>query len=112
MTIESILVATDLARPQDAAIDRAWRIAHTHGATVKLMHMPPEGLRAAAFFRGQPAWEDFFCGSVAHRVLSWGSSDVLLVPQDNVPASAPSPRRRIGDLVVPANARSARRRPS
>jgi nucleotide-binding universal stress UspA family protein len=26
------------------------------------------------------AWEDFLCGSVAHRVLSWGSSDVLVVP--------------------------------
>jgi nucleotide-binding universal stress UspA family protein len=33
-------------------------------------------------------WEDFFCGSVAHRVLSWGSSDVLVVPAAGVEASA------------------------
>jgi len=41
------------------------------------------------------AWADFFCGSVAHRVLSWGSSDVLLVPQGDVQASAPVAARRI-----------------
>jgi nucleotide-binding universal stress UspA family protein len=228
MTIESILVATDLARQQDMAIERAWQLAHTHRATVKLMHMAPAGHGAAfgagarrqqqdleaqargmdlvvlphgrdrstaAFFRGQPvlrllrccscpvlvtrqirsehyrrilvavdfsagsdaivqlaaeldpradleifhgisilaetrlrdasgadlvvlgkrracAWEDFFCGSIAHRVLSWGSSDVLLVPQDAAPASAPVARRRIGKGMTPASAPGAGRRPS
>lgn len=35
------------------------------------------------------AWEDFLCGSVAHRVLSWGSSDVLVVPHAFSQATAP-----------------------
>jgi nucleotide-binding universal stress UspA family protein len=34
------------------------------------------------------AWADFFCGSVAHRVLSWGSSDVLVVPDAYLLATA------------------------
>jgi len=29
---------------------------------------------------GSTAWGDFLCGSVAHRILSWGSGDVLVVP--------------------------------
>ncbi len=41
------------------------------------------------------AWEDFLCGSVAHRVLSWGSSDVLAVPQAFMEATAPKAARRI-----------------
>ena len=45
--------------------------------------------------RRTSVWEDFFCGSVAHRVLSWGSSDVLLVPQGFGQASAPIAARRI-----------------
>jgi nucleotide-binding universal stress UspA family protein len=40
-------------------------------------------------------WEDFFRGSVAHRVLSWGSSDVLVVPQAFLEATAPVPARRV-----------------
>lgn len=45
--------------------------------------------------RRSSAWEDFFCGSVAHRVLSWGSSDVLVVPHGFVPATAPVAARRM-----------------
>lgn len=41
------------------------------------------------------AWEDFLCGSVAHRILSWASSDVLVVPQPYAPATAPMAARRI-----------------
>lgn len=40
------------------------------------------------------AWADFFLGSVAHRVLSWGSSDVLVVPQAWLEATAPLAARR------------------
>ena len=40
------------------------------------------------------AWADFFLGSVAHRVLSWGSSDVLVVPQAYLEATAPLALRR------------------
>ena len=42
------------------------------------------------------AWEDFLCGSVAHRVLSWGSSDVLIVPDAHVGAQEPITPERIG----------------
>lgn len=45
--------------------------------------------------RPSSAWEDFLCGSVAHRVLSWGSSDVLVVPQLQVPATAGIAARRM-----------------
>jgi nucleotide-binding universal stress UspA family protein len=45
--------------------------------------------------RRSSAWEDFFCGSVAHRVLSWGTSDVLVVPLGLTPATAPRAARRI-----------------
>jgi nucleotide-binding universal stress UspA family protein len=41
------------------------------------------------------AWEDFFLGSIAHRVLSWGSSDVLVVPDAYLQATAPVAARRI-----------------
>jgi nucleotide-binding universal stress UspA family protein len=47
--------------------------------------------------RRTSAWEDFFCGSVAHRVLSWGSSDVLLVPQGEAQPSARLAAHRIGN---------------
>ncbi|MGV3570829.1 MAG: universal stress protein [Ramlibacter sp.] len=46
--------------------------------------------------RSATAWEDFLCGSVAHRILSWGSSDVLVVPRGDAPAAAPRPRGRGG----------------
>jgi nucleotide-binding universal stress UspA family protein len=42
------------------------------------------------------AWEDFLCGSVAHRVLSWGSSDVLIIPEACVEARAPVAAKRTG----------------
>ena len=45
------------------------------------------------------AWEDFFCGSVAHRVLSWGSSDVLVVPDASLRATAPLAARRVATGV-------------
>ncbi|GAB3666853.1 universal stress protein [Ramlibacter alkalitolerans] len=58
------------------------------------------------------AWEDFFCGSVAHRVLSWGTSDVLVVPDGCLSATAPHAARRLASAVgkntalpVPAAAR-------
>jgi nucleotide-binding universal stress UspA family protein len=41
------------------------------------------------------AWEDFLCGSVAHRVLSWGSSDVLVVPHAFSQATAPVASQRL-----------------
>jgi len=49
------------------------------------------------------AWADFFCGSVAHRVLSWGTSDVLVVPQAYVEAAKPvaaGPGRRGAGAVL------------
>lgn len=48
-----------------------------------------------------PAWEDFLCGSVAHRVLSWGSSDVLVVPHGYAGASAPVAAGRIKETLGP-----------
>jgi nucleotide-binding universal stress UspA family protein len=45
------------------------------------------------------AWGDFVCGSVAHRVLSWGSSDVLVVPLPYLPATAPMAARRAAALL-------------
>ncbi|RYY68191.1 MAG: universal stress protein, partial [Comamonadaceae bacterium] len=45
--------------------------------------------------RTATAWEDFVSGSVAHRVLSWGSSDVLVVPQAHVEATAPIALQRM-----------------
>jgi nucleotide-binding universal stress UspA family protein len=41
------------------------------------------------------AWEDFLCGSVAHHVLSWASSDVLVVPEGHLQATAPIAARRM-----------------
>ncbi|MBC5783700.1 universal stress protein [Ramlibacter sp. USB13] len=52
------------------------------------------------------AWGDFFCGSVAHRVLSWGSSDVLVVPDAHLQASAQVAPRRIHEPSRPALALS------
>ena len=50
--------------------------------------------------KGSTAWEDFFCGGVAHRVLSWGSSDVLVVPNAYLQATAPlAARRRLARIV-------------
>lgn len=46
------------------------------------------------------AWEDFLCGSVAHRVLSWGTSDVLVVPMPHDPATAPIAARRVGGRAL------------
>jgi nucleotide-binding universal stress UspA family protein len=48
------------------------------------------------------AWEDFLCGSVAHRVLSWGSSDVLVVPDAYLHAREPVAARRLGRGSSPA----------
>ena len=45
--------------------------------------------------RRTSAWEDFFCGSVAHQVLSWGSSDVLVVPHAHLQESARLAVRRM-----------------
>lgn len=61
--------------------------------------------------RRSSAWEDFFCGSVAHRVLSWGNSDVLVVPLGLAPATAPHAARRLiagpdGRLRLPAERRT------
>jgi len=61
------------------------------------------------------AWEDFFCGSVAHRVLSWGSSDVLVVPDAYLRATAPHAARRMAtslgrNIALPLQA-AARRMP-
>lgn len=39
-------------------------------------------------------WEDFLRSSVAHKVLSWSSSDVLIVPYDYVRRDALSEARR------------------
>jgi len=46
--------------------------------------------------RRRSAWEDFLCGSVAHRVLRWGSSDVLIVPDACVGVQQPLAPERIG----------------
>lgn len=40
-------------------------------------------------------WHDFFCGSVAHRIMSWGSSDVLVVPETFLQATAHVAARRM-----------------
>ena len=45
------------------------------------------------------AWDDFFFGSVAHRVLSWGSSDVLVVPDAYLQATPPLAARRATTVV-------------
>jgi len=59
------------------------------------------------------AWEDFFHGSVAHRVLSWGASDVLVVPDAYLEATAPLAARRTRRAGKPGLAmRTASRRAS
>lgn len=45
---------------------------------------------------GSSAWTDFLFGSVAHRVLSWGSSDVLVVPLRKI---RPTPARQVREPV-------------
>jgi nucleotide-binding universal stress UspA family protein len=45
------------------------------------------------------AWEDFLCGSVAHRILSWGSSDVLVVPGAYLQATPPLETPRVARVV-------------
>lgn len=45
------------------------------------------------------AWEDFFCGSVAHRVLSWGASDVLVVPDAYLQGTASRAARRVAAAI-------------
>ena len=62
--------------------------------------------------RRSSAWADFFSGSVAHRVLSWGGSDVLVVPDAYLQASAPMAAHRLAGgtataLPMPAAARSS-----
>lgn len=52
--------------------------------------------------RPTSAWEDFLCGSVAHRVLSWGRSDVLLVPQAHLGATAHIAAGRMKNRQVPS----------
>jgi hypothetical protein len=49
--------------------------------------------------QGSSAWEDFLGGSVAHRVLSWSSSDVLVVPLRRV-TGATAPVRVTGNREV------------
>jgi nucleotide-binding universal stress UspA family protein len=51
--------------------------------------------------RRSSAWADFLCGSVAHRALSWGSSDVLVVPHGYAGASAPVAAGRMKDTLGP-----------
>lgn len=46
--------------------------------------------------RRRSAWEDLLCGSVARRVLVWGSSDVLLVPDACVGVQQPLAPDRMG----------------
>jgi nucleotide-binding universal stress UspA family protein len=60
------------------------------------------------------AWEDFLCGSAAHRVLSWGRGDVLVVPMPYAPATAPVAARRINRVLAAPSLplRPAERRPS
>ncbi|MDB5898524.1 MAG: universal stress protein UspA [Ramlibacter sp.] len=48
------------------------------------------------------AWEDFLCASVAHRVLSWGSSDVLVIPEAHVAATASIAAKRLRLAHLPA----------
>ena len=43
--------------------------------------------------KGSSAWEDFLCGSVAHRVLSWSGADVLVVPLRDMPTALARPIR-------------------
>ncbi|HEX7892298.1 MAG TPA: universal stress protein [Ramlibacter sp.] len=64
--------------------------------------------------RRSSAWQDFFSGSVAHRVLSWGSSDVLVVPPAREPATGPIAARRIhgADGAAALEMRPAGRRAS
>jgi nucleotide-binding universal stress UspA family protein len=45
------------------------------------------------------AWDDFLRGSVAHYVLSWGSSDVLVVPDAYLQATAPLDARRVATFA-------------
>jgi nucleotide-binding universal stress UspA family protein len=44
-------------------------------------------------------WEDFLRGSVAHYVLSWGSSDVLVVPEACLQATVPLATRRAARII-------------
>ena len=44
-------------------------------------------------------WEDFLRGSVAHYVLSWGSSDVLIVPDAYLQATTPLDARRVARVA-------------
>jgi nucleotide-binding universal stress UspA family protein len=58
------------------------------------------------------AWEDFLCGSVAHRVLSWGRGDVLIVPHASARAAASitGPRMRRGQAKPALDVHPAGRR--
>jgi nucleotide-binding universal stress UspA family protein len=116
-----ILVAVDFSAQADAIVQLAAELDPRadleifHGISVLAETRLRDASGADLVVLGKrraSAWEDFFCGSIAHRVLSWGSSDVLLVPHDPVPASAPVARRRIGGAIPAATARAAERRPS
>jgi nucleotide-binding universal stress UspA family protein len=55
-----------------------------YGAPARQAVLQQEATRAGLVAVGKgesSAWEDFLCGSVAQSVLSWGTSDVLVVPQ-------------------------------
>ena len=43
MKIASILVATDLSVQGSAAVQRAWQLAHVHGASLKMAYLPLRG---------------------------------------------------------------------
>jgi nucleotide-binding universal stress UspA family protein len=62
--------------------------------------------------RRSSAWQDFFCASVAHRVLSWGSSDVLVVPDAYLQATAPGAARPGGKVASALHLRPRARRAS
>jgi nucleotide-binding universal stress UspA family protein len=62
--------------------------------------------------RRTSAWEDFLYGSVAHRVLTWGASDVLVVPHAWVQATAPIAARRMNKHPLPPALPMARGRRS
>jgi nucleotide-binding universal stress UspA family protein len=117
---EAMLRSAEASEPAVRAY-RARRIAHAQRGMLALTHaVHPRPVVLSTFIaRGDPgrqvvvrqeqsgadlvvvgkhpgsAWGDFLCGSVAHRVLSWGSSDVLVMPTAFVGATAPMAARRM-----------------
>lgn len=91
-----VLVATDATPASNVRARLAARLDPlaqlelfpvTAGKTARLQQEHTGADLVVVGLRRQSAWSDFVSGSSAHRALRWARGDVLVVPDDCVPAT-------------------------